>query len=203
MPQFTNSEPFEVISAPYTLYVAPVGTAFPSVSVEDDDASFDEWTKVGSSGPLNYDRGVGVTVEHPRSITKWRSVGDAGSRKAFITEEDLMVKLKLVDLTLEQYANALNYNEVTSDAGRRTIGLSHGFAIVTRALLIRGPSPYGDQLNMQYEIPRAQQEGSPSVTLATPGTPAGLDLTWSAMVDTDATDPSQYFGRLVAEDGTT
>lgn len=205
---FTNSEPFEVISAPYTMYVAPVGTTFPAVGTPEPteavpQAEFTNWTKVGSSGPLNYDRGVGVTVQHPRSITKWRSVGDAGSRKAFLTEEDLMVKLKLVDLTLEQYAHALNYNTVSEDSGRRTIGLSHGFTIVTRALLIRGPSPYGDQLNMQYEIPRAQQEGAPDVTLATPGTPAGLDLTWSAMVDTDATDPSEYFGRIIAEDGTT
>jgi hypothetical protein len=200
---FTNSEPFEVISAPYRMYVAPVGTAFPDVGDEENDSSFDDWTLVGTSGDLNYDRGAGVVVEHPRSITKWRSVGDAGSRKAFLTEEDLMVGLTLVDLTLEQYAHALNYNTVSEDSGRRTIGLSHGFTIVTRALLIRGPSPYGDGLNMQYEIPRAQQEGAPSVALAKPGEPAGLALKWSAMVDSNATSEAERFGRIVAQDGTT
>lgn len=205
MPQFTNTDPLEVIAAPFRVYAAPVGTAFPDVTDPEDDPSFDAWTLIGSSGDLNYDRGTGVVVEHKQSITPWRSVGDAGSRKVFRTEEDLTIKLKLVDLTLEQYARALNSNSVDSAAvGSRKVGLSRGFPVATHALLIRSSvSPYGDGLNMQYEIPVAAQTGSPSVTLSKPGEPAGLDLEWMALVDPNATDETERFGRLVAADGTT
>lgn len=201
----TNTQPFEVIAAPFRVYVAPVGTAFPDVGDPEDDASFDPWTLVGSSGDLNYDRGAGVTVEHAQTMTKWRSVGDAGSRKVFRTEEDLTVKVKVVDITLEQYRHALNQNSVDSSAtGSRKIGLSRGFSVATFAVLIRSDvSPYGDGLNMQYEIPVAAQAGSPTVALSKPGEPAALDIEFNALVDANATDESERFGRIVAEDGTT
>lgn len=198
----SNSAPFEVIAAPFTLYVAAVGTAFPAV----DAAPGVGWTKVGTSGPLNYDRAEGVTVEHRQSTSPWRSAGDTGSRKNFPTEEDLIVRLKLVDLTPDQYALALNHNAITTVAagvgvaGTKAIGLSRGSQIVSKALLIRGDvSPIGDQLAMQYEIPIAQQIGSPQVALSKPGEPAGLNLEFMALVDTSASTPSEYFGRLVIQ----
>lgn len=202
----TNTAPFEVIAAPYRVYIAEVGTEFPGVDDEEGASpAFDDWGLVGTSGDLNYDRGAGVVVEHSQTMSPWRSVGDAGSRKVFRTEEDLKIKLKLVDITLEQYRHAMNNNAVdSSETGSRKIGLSRGFSVATFAVLIRSDvSPYGDGLNMQYEIPRAAQSGNPSVSLSKPGEPAALDLEWMALVDPDATDPSERFGRLVAQDGTT
>lgn len=175
-----NTVPYEVIAAPFTLWVAPVGTAFPLIDVAPAVA----WVKVGSSGNLNYDDAAGVTVEHSQKIVPWRASGDSGARKTFRTEEDLKIKLKLMDITLEQYALALNHNPVTDVAagvgvaGYRKIGLSRGFTVATRALLIRGSvSPYGpDDWNSQYEVPIAAQTGNPSV-----GSPrAGVRFTATA-----------------------
>lgn len=199
-----NTQPYEVIAAPYTVWRAPVGTAFPDVA----DAPTGAWVKVGTSGDLNYDDGAGVTVQHEQNITPWRALGDAGSRKVFRTTEDLKVRLKLVDLTLEQYKNALNDNSVTDTTGspgvtapRRKVGLSRGFTVATMALLIRGAvSPYGEDWNSQYEIPIAAQTGNPSVVFKK-GEPAGLDLEWMALVDSGAASEDERFGRLVMQDG--
>jgi hypothetical protein len=196
-----NTVPYEVIAAPYTLWHAPVGTAFPLIDVAPAVA----WVKVGTSGNLNYDDGAGVTVEHSQTIVPWRAVGDCGSRKVFRTEEDLKVRLKLVDITLEQYALALNHNTVTtigksgSTVGYKKIGLSRGFSVANRALLIRGSvSPYGADWVSQYEIPIAVQTGSPTV-IYKKGEPAGLDLEWMSLVDPNASNAAERFGRLIAQ----
>lgn len=198
----SNTAPYEVIAAPYTLYVADVGEAFPAVNA----APGVNWTKVGTSGPLNYDRAEGVTVEHRQSVTPWRSAGDTGVRKNFRVEEDQIVRMKLVDITLEQYGLALNHNTITpvaaasGIAGTKKIGLSRGTQIVTKALLIRADvSPYGEDLAMQYEIPLAQQIASSQVSLSKPGEPAGLNLEWSTLVDVNAASVDERFGRLIAQ----
>lgn len=196
-----NTVPYEVIAAPYTLYVAPVGTAFPLIDANPAVA----WVKVGTSGPLNYDGDAGVTIEHPQSINPWRSLGDAGSRKVFRSSEDLKVRMTLVDISLEQYARAINDNTVTDTpagvgtAGFRSLGLSRGFTVSTKALLVRGNvSPYGATGNSQYQIPIAAQSGNPTVVFLK-DKPAGLALEWMALVD-----PSQsadaYFGVLIVQD---
>jgi hypothetical protein len=197
----SNTVPYEVIAAPYDVWVAPVGTAFPDVGATPAGP----WAKVGSSGSLNYDDAAGVTVEHSQSVSPWRSLGDAGSRKIFRTEEDLKIKLKLVDVTLEQYKHAINSNSVTTVpaslglAGYKKLGLSRGFTVATVALLVRGSvSPYGSDWNMQYEVPIAAQSGNPSVVYKK-GEPAGLELEWMALVDASASSEDERFGRLVEQ----
>jgi hypothetical protein len=199
----SNTAPFEVIAAPFDVYLAPTGTAFPDV---DEDPAVD-WVLVGTSGNLNYDRQAGVTVEHRQATSPWRSVGDCGVRKNFRTEEDLIIRFTLVDMTIEQYAIALNHNTVTDEAaasgvpGYRWAGLSRGTQITTKAMLIRGAvSPYATAMNMQYEVPLVQQIGSAQVTLALPGQPAGLALEFMALVDTSAATEAERFGRIVAQD---
>ena len=195
-----NSTPYEVIAAPFTVWIADVGTAFPDV----DTAPGAGWTKLGTSGPLNYDDQTGVVVEHMQSTTPWRALGDAGSRKIFRTEEDFKIRLKLVDCSLEHYQEALNQNGSTTvvaasgTPGTKTIGLSRGFDVATMALLVRGDvSPYMANGVMQYEVEIAAQIGSPTVVFKK-GEPAGLELEWMAMVDPTQV-AAQYFGRLVAQ----
>lgn len=191
--------PFEVIASPVTLWLAPTGTAFPLINV----APAGTWIKVGTSGELNYDE-VGVTVDHGQTIVQWRSLGDGTTRKVFRTDETLQVGLTLVDLTLEQYALALNHNAVTTTApgvgvaGFKKIGLSRGIDVAQKALLMRGPSPYGDSWNLQYEVPFAFQTGNPKPTFQK-GNPAGLALEWTVIADAGAATPSERFGRLVAQ----
>lgn len=193
-----NSVPYEVIAAPYSVYVAPVATAFPAI----DAAPAGPWALVGTSGNLNYDDGVGVTVEHSQEVVEWMALGDGGTRKVFRTKEGQKVKLKLVDITLEQYAHALNGNTVTENPGERVIGLSRGFDVATYALLVRAEvSPYQADGNSQYEIPIAAQTGSPTV-LYKKGEPAGLDLEWITLVDPSAATTDERFGRLRVADDT-
>lgn len=196
------STPYEVVAQPFTLWVAPVATAFP----DTDESPSGSWTKVGTSGDLNYSED-GVTVTHSQSVELWRALGSTGPRKAFRGEEELRIALTLVDVSLEQYKNALNYNTVTDTAasagepGYRKIGLSRGLAVNQRALLIRGGdgSPYGDSFTMQYEIPIAVEAGEPEVVY-NKTEPAGLALEFVALEDPSAGSDDERFGRLVAQD---
>jgi len=194
-----NSAPFEIIAAPFTLHVAPVGTPFPDVDAEPAVT----WVKVGTSGDRNYTED-GVTVQHSRSIEKWRAVGSPGPRKAWPTEEDLIIGLTLADLSLEQYQLALNHQTVATvaagvgTAGYKSLGLSRGLSLPQRALLIRGASPYGDGFTMQYEVPVAYQSGSPEVVFRK-NEPAALALEWTALEDPDAATENERFGRILAQ----
>ena len=194
-----NTTPYEVIAAPFTVWSAPVATAFPEINAAPAVA----WIKVGTSGPLNYEA-EGVTVEHKQSMNFWRSLGDSGSRKVFRNEEDLVISLTLVDISLEQYALAINGNDVTTvvaatgEAGYKKIGLSRGLTVHTRALLVRGPSPYGEDYNLQYEVPIAVQTSSPQVVYKRES-PAGLKLEWTALVDPSAATPDAVLGRILAQ----
>lgn len=194
-----NSLPYEIIAAPYDVYFAPVGTAFNAIDV----APAAPWAKVGSSGNLNY-YDDGITVAQSQSIELFRALGDAGSRKAFRTEEDLKIRLMLADVTLEQYQHALNSNALTSaaagagTAGYKKVGLSRGFAVATVALIVRGPSPYMEDGYMQFQVPRAAQTGNPEPVFRK-GTPVGLALEWTALVDSNAINEFVRFGELVAQ----
>lgn len=197
-----NTVPYEIIAAPFSVYIAAVGTAFPAI----DAAPGAGWTLVGTSGDLNY-LDEGVIVEHSQSQNLFRALGDCGSRKVFRTEEDLKVRLSLADVSLEQYRIAINRNTVTTTpaalgtGGFRTLPLSRNFPVDTVALLVRGPgvSPYGSDWNMQYEVPRAAQTGNPTV-IYRKGEPAALALEWTALVDAAAAIPEERFGRLIAQD---
>ncbi len=200
MPGNPNSLPYEIIAAPFEVYWAVVGTTFPLI----DATPSASWTKVGSSGSLNYMDSEGVKVSHSQKMTLFRALGDAGSRKTFRTEEDLLIALTLADVTLEQYQHALNRNAITTSAassgvaGFKKIGMSRGFSVDTVALLVRGPSPYGDQMNLQFEVPRAAQTGNPQVVMKK-DTPIGLALEWTALVDPNAASVAERFGRIVAQ----
>lgn len=194
-----NSAPYEILAAPFTLYVAEVGTAFPDV----DTLPGAGWTKVGTSGDRNASE-EGVAIEHGHTVNVWRAAGSTGPRKAWRTEESMMVRMTLVDLSLEQYALALNHNAVTNTPagagtpGTKKIGLSRGTDLVQKALLVRGPSPYMENGAAQYEIPVAIQQGAPAPVFQK-GEPAGLALEWQALEDPDAASDDERFGRLVAQ----
>jgi len=190
-------EPYEIIGAPYTLWLAPIGTAFPLI---DADPAVD-WIKVGTNGDRNYSED-GVTVAHSQSFEQARPAGATGPVKAWRTEEDLMIRLSLWDLTLEQYATALNDATITTTAagsgtaGFKAIGLSQGQEVALYSMLVRGVSPYGN-FNAQYQVPRCYQSGSPEPVFKK-GDPAGLDLEFTALEDM-AASATERFGTLVSQ----
>lgn len=192
--------PFEIIGAPLTLWVAPVGTAFPTIATVPGVG----WTKLGTNGDKSYENG-GVTTTHRKAYDKVRTAGASGPIKAFLSEEDLMFGVTLLDLTLEQYQFALNGNPITTVApaagqpGSKKIGLSESVGRTKEyALLARGLSPYNEVLAMQYCVPRCFQSGAPAPVFRKGGTGAGLALQFEALEDPTATIEAERFGYILA-----
>lgn len=192
--------PFEIIGAPLTLWVAPIGTAFPVINA----APAAGWTRIGTNGDRNYESG-GITVNHARSYDKVRTAGATGPVKAFLSEEDLMFGVTLLDLTLEQYQIALNGNTITTVApatgvpGTKRIGLSEAPGKTREyALLARGLSPYNEALPLQFEVPRCFQSGTPAPVFRKGGTGAGLALQFTALENLAATNDEERFGVIRA-----
>lgn len=190
-----NSVPFEIIGVPFEIWEAPVGTTFPDI---DADPSA-PWAKVGTSGKLNYSDD-GVTVEFSETVSKFRGASTA-VRKQWRTEEDVMVKAKVLDLTLEQVSRALNFNTVSDIPGgtqnSSKVGLFKGAGIAQRAVVVRGPSPYLDGALSQFCIPVASVQSSTSVQFKK-GEPAGFEITWTAYADPDASSEDETYGYLQA-----
>jgi len=190
--------PYEIIAAPFTVWFAPVGEAFPAI----DAVPAGNWAKIGTSGDLNESED-GVTVAHSQTTETARVAGTTGPRKAFRTAEDLMIRFTMLDMSLEHYKHAMNGNAVTTTAagsgtaGFKKIGLRQGLAVSTMALLVRGDaSAYGDGYKGQYEIPICFQSGSPEPVFRK-GQPAGLALEFTALEDAGAASEAERFGRLI------
>lgn len=194
-------QPYEIVAAPFTVYVAPIGTAFPAI----DAAPAGTWKKVGTSGDRS-ETEDGVTVAHSQSINEVRAAGSTGPIKAFRTEEGLQVSLTVMDITLEQYAVALNGAAIATTAagvgtaGYKAMKMYQGVQVSGLALLVRGEaaSPYGDGWKAQYEVPACFQSGAPELAY-TKGTPAGLALQFTALEDPSAATPADRFGRIVMQ----
>lgn len=197
-----NTLPFEVIAAPATVYFADAGTAMPDIDA--DLSVLVAWTKVGSSGSLNYDDASGIALQPEQTTVPWMALGDSAARKIFRTAEGFKVRLKLVDITVEQLALALNHNSVTTvppgpGNAYRKVGLSRGFNVATKALLIRWDvSPYLADGKSQFYLPRAAQTGNPTDLVAKKGEPMGVQLEWTALVDPNAAD-DERLGVFAAE----
>jgi len=185
--------PFEIIAAPFEVYIAPVGEAMPAVTLEPPAGN---WVLLGTLGDAEYGED-GVTIQHSETIEDFRSLGSTGPVKSFRTEEDLLISFMLHDLTLEEYARALNFNTVQTDADDKLIDLYRGQQVLYRALLVRGndTGPYGASYNIQYEVPRVRPDSAPEVVFQK-GTPAGLALQFRAMIDLNAAADADRFGIL-------
>ena len=183
--------PMEIVAAPLTVYVAAVGTAFPNV----DTAPSGSWTKLGTSGDKNYEED-GVTVTHEQSIETFTPAGGTAPRKAWRTEEGLLIGFTLVDLSPEQYAKVLNDTAVSTIAGppaRKEFNLLRGITVARFAVLARGLSTVNDALNAQYQVPIAFQNAEPEPVYKK-GEPAGLAVEFMALEhDTEG------FGKLVIQ----
>lgn len=194
------SKPFEIIAAPFTVWLAPVGEAFTDL----DSAVAGNWAKLGNS-PVNITED-GVTIANPQTIEVFRGLGQAAPLKAFRTEEDLMISFVIADLLLETYAKALNDGTVTDTAagsgtaGFRSLELLRGLSVAEHALMIRSETttPYLATGKMQYQVPRVIQEAEPEAVFVK-GEPAGLEFSFKALFDSDQA-AGQEFGQLIAID---
>jgi hypothetical protein len=194
----TAQTPFEVIAAPYTIYIAPIATAQPDVSQVPPVA----WKKLGTSGNLNYDDS-GVTITHDQTVVEWTPVGLTAPRKAFRTEEHVIVEFNLIDMTAAQYAYILNNATVATVVAGVMIGgaskvpLLQGPDVAQWALLARSDqSAAGPAWNSQYYIPVVFQNAAPAPVYKK-GDPAGLKCEFRALYDA-----TNGFGQYVSQTAT-
>lgn len=191
-----NTAPFNVVSGSGTIYEAPVGTTFPDVDVDPVAA----WVKVGKTGDLDYTRD-GITVVSSQTMNKFQSLGSTGTRKIFRASEDLMVMATLADMSPESLSGAFNHNPVdTSVSGQKSIGLSRGYTVTNKALLVRFDfsSEKADGAS-QYEIPITAQTGNPEVVARGGDEPMSYTLEWSGIIDASATDKTRELGQYIVE----
>lgn len=189
----------EIIAAPYNVWLAPVTTTFPDV----DETPAGDWDLLGTSGDLNYSE-AGVIVEHDQTLTQFRAAGSTGPRKAFRTEESLLVRLTLVDMNIDQYAKILNDASVTTTAagagtpGSKSIPLMAGASVAVFALICRGQSPAMDAGIAQYNVPIVYNAGQPKPAYVK-GVPVGLECIFTALVDASAATERERFGTYKAQ----
>jgi hypothetical protein len=191
--------PYEIIGSPLSLWLAPLATAFPLI----DAAPASAWKLIGTNGTANQDDS-GVVVTHSQKVEVARPAGRTGPVKAWCSEEDFMISIGLWDCTLEQYQYALAGVAPTTvaagvgTAGYKKMGLSRGVEVTQYALLARGVSPYGEPMNLQFEVPRVYQSGSPKPKFGK-GKPAALELEFTALEDLGASSAAERFGRIIAQ----
>jgi hypothetical protein len=190
----------EIIAAPFTVWIAPLGTPFPAPNAEPAAP----WTPVGTSGARSYDR-AGVTVSHQRSYETAIPAGMTASPFAFLGSQSMRVRVQLLDFSLEQYSHALGGNPVETVAisngalARKTIGL--GIAARTQtffALMLRGQSPYNNDLPAQFELPRCMEGGQGVDFTFGVSNPVQTALEFIVLHDPAATSEQTIFGRLLA-----
>lgn len=201
--------PYEILATPFEVWLAPVGTAFPTLDEEPDELSPSDsnevWALLGANGADNQGD-EGVTVEHQQTLNVFHGGKSTAPLKAWRTEEGLRIAFTLFDVTLEAYAKAINDQTITDNAaasgtaGYREIPLHQGGQVAVFALLARGEnSPYGDGWLAQYEVPKVYQSGNPAPVYRK-GQPAGLQFEFMALADLDAATEAERFGRLIVQD---
>ena len=186
-----GQQPYEIIAGPAEIYVAPVGESFPAIGTEPPGGN---WTLLATLGTQEYGE-EGVTVSHQESVEDFRGLGSTGPIKSFRTEEELTIAAMIHDLTLEEYARAINFVTVATDSDDKTMDIYKSHEVAYRALLVRGAGPYGANYNLQYEVPRVRSDSALEIVFQK-GTPAGLALQFRALEDLSAASESARFGIL-------
>lgn len=183
------SSPFEIISAPFEVYMTTGTDAFPDAASTPTGG----WVLLGTNGKRNQAEG-GVVVEHNQTLREIRTEGHTGIVKMVRTAEDTKVRFTLLDLTKEIYKHALN-GDAPSAQGTTgfEVGLSRAENVRECKILVRGPSPVADQRNCQFQLPRCVQTGSASVQLSKTAE-AGIELEFTALDQTGSVATGQRMG---------
>jgi hypothetical protein len=185
-------QPYEVICAPYVVYVAPVGSSFPNLDTSFGAGGFTSaqnsppapWTTIGTAGNKSY-IDTGVTVSHPQTIGTFVPGGSTAIRKAWRQTEELTVAFSIADLSPTQYSFMINNATVVTQAatggapGDQHFEMLRGVLINSFSLLVRGVSPFQEAYFAQYEIGAAYNAGNAAPVFSKQG-PAVLAVEWHA-----------------------
>jgi hypothetical protein len=163
-----------------TVWVAPVGTAFPATNASPGGS----WFELGTAGNKNYDE-PGVVVTNSQSIASWKPAGGTAPRKVARTDEGMLCELTVVDMTVEQYAKIINNATVTTTAGppaTKSFSLMQGITVQQFAVLIRSIDAYGASLNQQFQINAGYNASSPKLAFQK-DKPVGIDVQLTGLDD--------------------
>jgi hypothetical protein len=181
-----TTQPQEILSSPLDLWIAPIGTAFPTVDAPTSSFAA-AWTHVGQRGTLDYDP-TGLTVTHNQTLATFTPVGSTAPTNVWRTDEQLEIAVTLADSSAAQYALALNDTAVTTVvattgvAGEQDVPLLQGPQVAIFALLARGLSAINNTLNAQYSVPAVYQSANPAPVWKK-GAPVELTLTFATLLD--------------------
>lgn len=140
-------------------------------------------------------------IKHAGSITWFRDNDHTGPVKGVRPEEDVMLSLTVVALTLEFYSRLINNVALLSTAAAPNttkMPLKRDQTLTEYSLLLRGSaiSPYG-LFPAQYYIPRGVQAAEPEPTFGK-GNRAALALEFHALED-DTQSNADRLGWLRAQ----
>lgn len=171
----------EIITEPFNVWIAEVGTAFPALTTEESGFA-SGWTKLGVQVDKSYSE-AGLTVSHTQTPASFTPAGSTVPRKWWRTEESMTLSLELADLTPETYATVMDHKgevtHVTGTPGEYSFQIRRGLKMKAYALLARGPSPLYENHYSQYNCPVVYQTGTPTPKFAIKGGPAFLAVTFS------------------------
>lgn len=184
---------YSILTGVGTMYLAPVGTAFPDVNVAPDS---EDWRSLGETQD-------GVEVDPSEKIETIKTDQRTGSVKAVRTEEGLTIKTKMAEATLEKLADAIGATVTDTPPGVGTIGtreinLYRGATVAEYAVVFRGYSPYYNG-PAQYQIPRMYFSKVDALKYEK-GKNVAIPITLEALEDLNAASAAERYGKLIAQD---
>jgi len=169
-----GNTPFEQLVGPLTFYLATYGTAEPAV----ESTPGASWVELGcTEGDQTYDESG--------ELTKFYDNCHIGPVKTVLGQQDPMITMTLVGLTLENIARTIRtVGAVTAPtATTKRLGLKRTAAQTEYALLAKGAaaSPYGN-LPGQFFFPRGVFDGKLAKTFGKT-TRTAVAVTFHALED--------------------
>ena len=186
-----NTAPHEIISAAGSLYVASIGTTFPTTR-EDIDPT--DWDLVGNSGDLDYTRD-GIKVASSQTMNKFQSLGSTGIRKIFRSEEGITVEATVADMTPAMLAHLIGNSVSGTGSNPRKLAMSRLYDVKKMALLCRFDVSAGilDGVS-QVQIPEAVVESSPEPVYRGGDEAVAVAAMFTALRDPNATSDATRYG---------
>ena len=188
-----TTSPFSQLTGALRVYLSPYGE--PDNDVGGTPGG--NWVELGSTDGDQ-------KIKHGGKTTMFKDNDHQTTVKIVRQEEDITIKFKLVDLTMEQYAQVIsNFSKVvasTTTVGtvQKRLPLKRGVNMAEYGLLLRGDalSPYGLYPG-QYVFPKVVQTSEPEVTFGK-NQRASLDVEFTVLED-DAQADDDKMGWLVVQ----
>ena len=170
------------------MWSAPTGSAVSDLSVEPSAP----WVLVGTRGGSSISED-GIEINLTETIESQRNLASTGVENLFRPEQDLLISVGLLDLSVETFADAMGGQTPVTVLPTNTTagyvetqllrpGLGNDFEVNLRAFLLRTPSPYGDDMVAQFWVPRGYASLSGSIHYQK-GEAAELEIEILAVLD--------------------